>query len=81
LSLVELIAVFPMGQQAMLVRHTRRIMIFLQQRVPRRGQHRLPFKVLLPIGLWAAAVVVQGHMTKEVMVAEAEVLLQRVRML
>jgi hypothetical protein len=55
-------------------------MRFLQQREPLHGQHLLESKVLLPIGLWVAAVAVQGRMTKEVMVVEAEVLPQQAHM-
>jgi hypothetical protein len=55
-------------------------MRFLQQREPLHGQHLLESKVLLPIGLWVAAVAVQGRMTNEVEEAEVEVLLQQAHM-
>jgi hypothetical protein len=56
-------------------------MRFLQQREPLHGQHLLESKVLLPIGLWVAAVAVVARVTMQVLAAEAEVLLQQARML
>jgi hypothetical protein len=55
-------------------------MLLLQQRDPLHGLRLLQFKVLLHIGLWVAEVAVQGRLTKEVTVVEAEVLLQLARM-
>jgi hypothetical protein len=53
----------------------------LQQQDPLHGRRRRHVKVLLHIGLWGAAVAVQGHMIKGVTEAEAEVLPKRARML
>jgi hypothetical protein len=47
----------------------------LQQLDQLHGQLLLHAKALLHIGLWAVVVAAQVHMTKEVTVAEAEVLL------
>jgi hypothetical protein len=56
-------------------------MPYLQQRDPLHGQPLLLAKLLLHIGLCEAAGAVLARLTKEAMVAEGEVLLQRVLML
>jgi hypothetical protein len=60
-----------------LAQPTRPIMSLLQQRDPLHGQHLRDAKVLLPIGLWVAAVAVAVRLTMQVLAVEVVAMLSQ----